>query len=553
MYRNKHFNYLLIIFTNYTMHTSLLDRNVAFHEVRTQTEWDLAIIGGGATGLGIAVDAATRGYKTILLEQHDFAKGTSSRSTKLVHGGVRYLAMGDIKLVYDALRERGIIFRNAPHLAHVQSFIIPCYSTFSKWKYLIGLKIYDWLAGGYRIGKSTFLSRKETSAHLRGIKTDRLKGGVRYFDGQFDDARLAVNLAQTATEYGATVLNYCEVTGLHKNSNGSVTGLQFTDQETSQQFQLDAKVVINATGVFVDDILQLDVDTHRPLVKPSQGTHVVVNRAFLGDQDALMIPETSDGRVLFGVPWHNHLLLGTTDTPIESHSLEPRPQDAEIDFILNTAAAYLTHPPKKKDILSLFAGLRPLAAPHKENGSTKEISRDHKLIVSPSGLITITGGKWTTYRKMAEETVERAIETAALNPQPCRTRDIKIHGYSTQKPVGHWAVYGADSSHIQALAAEKTELKEKLHSRFEHTAAEVVWAVRQEMARTVEDVLARRFRILFLDAAASMEMAPRVAALMADELQKDETWVAQQIQRYRSLASGYLPNGETTLAEEKPN
>lgn len=488
-----------------------------------------------------------------MLEQHDFAKGTSSRSTKLVHGGVRYLAMGDIKLVYDALRERGIIFRNAPHLAHAQSFIIPCYSAFSKWKYLIGLKIYDWLAGRYRIGKSTFVSRKETSAKLRGIKTKHLQGGIRYFDGQFDDARLAINLAQTAAHYGAAVLNYCKVTALCKDSSGKVTGVRFTDRETDKEFQLKAQAVINATGVFVDDILQLDVNEHRPLVRPSQGTHVVVDRTFLGEQDALMIPETSDGRVLFGVPWHDHLLLGTTDTPIESHSLEPRPLDAEIDFILKTAAAYLTNPPEKKDVLSLFAGLRPLAAPDKENGSTKEISRDHKLIVSHSGLITITGGKWTTYRKMAEETIDRAIETAALDPQQCRTREIKIHGYSTQESTGHWAIYGSDAAAIQALANEDPKLKEHLHARFEHTAAEVVWAVRHEMARTVEDVLARRLRILFLDAAASVEMAPKVATLMARELQKDEAWAAQQTEHYRSLASGYLPRREMAAAGEKLN
>jgi len=528
------------------MHT-LLDRTTALHQAGTHTEWDIAIIGGGATGLGIAVDAATRGYKTILLEQHDFAKGTSSRSTKLVHGGVRYLAMGDIRLVYDALHERGVIFRNAPHLAHTQPFIIPCYSVFSKWKYLIGLKIYDWLAGRYRIGKSTFVPKKETHDSLPGIKTDRLKGGVRYFDGQFDDARLAVNLAQTAATYGATVLNYCKVTELCKDSRGRLTGLRFTDGETKKDFQVNAKAIINATGVFVDDILQLDVDEHRPLVRPSQGTHVVVDRNFLGTRDALMIPETSDGRVLFGVPWHNYLLLGTTDTPIATHSLEPLPLDAEIDFILKTAAAYLTHPPKRTDILSIFAGLRPLAAPDRENGSTKEISRDHKLIVNSSGLITITGGKWTTYRKMAEETVDRAIATTALHPRPCHTKTTKIHGYSTQRQVGHWAGYGSDAVHIRALADAVPELQEKLHDDFDHIGAEVAWAVRHEMARTVEDVLARRLRILFLDAAKSMEMAPKVAAIMAKELRKDAAWIAGQIEGYGELAKRYLPNAEMAI------
>ncbi len=536
-----------------TMEDALLSRENALQRASTDTMWDIAIIGGGATGLGVAVDAATRGYKTLLLEQHDFAKGTSSRSTKLVHGGVRYLAMGDIKLVYDALHERGLLFRNAPHLAHAQSFLIPCYSSFSKWKYLIGLKIYDWMAGRYRIGKSTFVSKKETCEKLPGIKNSGLKGSIRYFDGQFDDARLAINLAQTATRHGATVLNYCKVIALEKDRDGVVNGLHFIDEETAASIPIRARAVINATGVFVDDILQMDVDRHQPLVKPSQGTHVVVDRSFLGERDALMIPQTSDGRVLFGVPWHNHLLLGTTDTPIDAHRLEPQPLDAEIDFILDTAADYLTKPPTRADILSVFAGLRPLAAPTRENGSTKEISRDHKLIVNPSGLITITGGKWTTYRKMAADTVDAAIKTTALEPRQCRTKDVKIHGYATEAAPGHWAVYGSDALRIQALAQATPPLGEKLHDRFDHTVAEVVWAVRHEMARTVEDVLARRFRILFLDARVSVEMAPEVATIMARELQKDERWVAHQIESYDALASRYLPSGTTAAISEKPN
>lgn len=523
------------------MHTPLLDRDTALRQVESTSQWDIAVIGGGATGLGVAVDAATRGYKTILLEQRDFAKGTSSRSTKLVHGGVRYLAMGDIKLVYSALHERGIIFKNAPHLAHAQPFIIPCYSLFSKWKYLIGLKVYDWLAGRHRIGKSEFVSRNELHKSLPGVKTNKLSGGVRYFDGQFDDARMAINLAQTAAKYGATLLNYCKVTGLEKGSNGKMTGLAFADEEKEAEHVINAKVIINATGVFVDDILQMDTEEHRPLVRPSQGTHIVVSRSFLGDKDALMIPKTSDGRVLFGVPWHNHLLLGTTDTPINESGLEPRPLDEEIDFILKTAAAYLSNPPQKADILSLFAGLRPLAAPDKTNGSTKEISRDHKLIINPSGLITITGGKWTTYRKMAEETVNNAVEQGNLERRTCLTKSIKIQGYCKKRQPGHWASYGQDADHIQALADTNPALKVKLHEAFNHIAAEVVWAVEHEMARTVEDVLARRLRVLFLDAAKSKEMAPKVASIMAKLLHKNEEWVASQVLQYDRLADRYLP------------
>ncbi|SEL06296.1 glycerol-3-phosphate dehydrogenase/oxidase [Parapedobacter koreensis] len=530
------------------MSTPVFDRNAALQQAAKHSPWDFAIIGGGATGLGIAVDAATRGYKTLLVEQHDFAKGTSSRSTKLVHGGVRYLAMGDIKLVLHALHERGILFNNAPHLAHIQSFLIPCYSFFDKWKYLIGLKLYDWLAGRYRIGKSTFVSTKETVSHIPGINTNGLKGGIRYFDGQFDDARLAINLGQTAAQYGGTLLNYCRVTKLLKDDHGKVIGIGFTDEETGREFEINAQVVINATGVFVDDILQLDIDKHQPLIRPSQGTHVVVDRAFLGNRDALMIPKTSDGRVLFGIPWHGQLLLGTTDVPISTHSLEPRPLDAEIDFILKTAATYLTNPPQRKDILSVFAGLRPLAAPGKASESTKEISRDHKLMVNPSGLITITGGKWTTYRKMAEETVDKAIAAGGLVPRDCRTKTVKIHGHRTQKQAGHWAYYGDDASSIQALADMDPALQEKLPGGFGHITAEVVWMVKHEMARTVEDVLARRLRILFLDAAKSMEMAPKVARIMATELHKDEKWITSQIEQYNLLAKGYLPKEITGIA-----
>src|SRR5690606_781245 len=377
------------------------ERNEALNSINTH--WDIAIIGGGATGLGIAVDAASRGYKTILVEKYDFAKGTSSKSTKLVHGGVRYLANGDIKLVYSALRERGLIFKNAPHVSFVQSFVIPSYSVFGKLKFLIGLKAYDWLAGKLRIGKSTLLSKNEVIEKLPTVKKTGLNGGIQYYDGQFDDSRLAINLAQTAIEHGATILNYADVVRIEKTESGKVSGLTFVDRETNQAHTIKAKSVINATGIFVDDILKLDSKSHKDLVRPSQGAHIVIDKKFLGNIDALMVPETSAGRVLFGVPWHDKVLLGTTDTPLNQHQIEPKPLDEEINFILDTAREYLETPPTAKDVLSVFAGLRPLAAPTEgDANNTKEISRDHKLITSESGLITITGGKWTTYRKMAE-------------------------------------------------------------------------------------------------------------------------------------------------------
>lgn len=502
--------------------------------------WDIVIIGGGATGLGAAVDAATRGYKTLLVEKYDFAKGTSSKSTKLVHGGVRYLANGDLKLVYSALKERGLIFRNAPHVSFVQSFIIPCYSVVSKLKFLVGLKLYDWMAGKLRIGKSTLLSNQEVLHRLPRIKTKKLKGGVQYFDGQFDDARLAINLAQTAAESGASLINYANVIAIQKDDNGLVNGIQFIDTTNQQSYTVTTKVVINATGIFVDDILKLDTPSHKNLVRPSQGTHIVVDTQFLGNQDALMIPETSDGRVLFGVPWHEKVLLGTTDTPLDEHQIEPRPLEEEIEFILNTADQYLENAPKRSDVLSIFAGLRPLAAPTDSDGnSTKEISRDHKLIASPSKLITITGGKWTTYRKMGEETVNLAIRTAKLDPRECKTMHHPIFGFTHDKYPGHWQVYGTSYNSIQELMMSHPSLAEKIHPAYDYRKAEVVWACRHEMAVKIEDFLARRIRLLLLDAQASLIAAPIVAQIMATELGHDEAWIASELDEFRLLVKNY--------------
>ncbi|MGN0004346.1 MAG: FAD-dependent oxidoreductase [Sphingobacterium composti] len=515
-------------------------RSEAIRSIESTQEWDITIIGGGATGLGIAVDAASRGYKTLLVEKYDFAKGTSSKSTKLVHGGVRYLANGDVKLVMSALKERGLIFKNAPHVSFVQSFVIPSYSLFGKMKFLIGLKLYDWLAGKLRIGKSTLLSKSEVIEKLPKVKQKNLIGGIQYFDGQFDDARLALNLGQTAVENGAVVLNYAEASAITKDTNGNVTGIEFIDKDSNKRYAIKSKAVINATGIFVDDILKLDVSAHKNLVRPSQGAHIVIDKKFLGNIDALMIPETSDGRVLFGVPWHDKVLLGTTDTPLNAHQIEPRPLEEEIEFILSTADAYLDNAPTRKDVLSVFAGLRPLAAPtDNDSNSTKEISRDHKLITSISGLITITGGKWTTYRKMAEETVDLAISKAGLIPQPCRTTTLQIHGYSTERREGHWQVYGSDTDEIQKLVKENPALGAKLHQNYNFIEAEVVWASRNEMVYNIEDFLARRIRFLLLDAKASLEVAPRVAQLMAAELQKDENWINAQTEAYSALVKNY--------------
>ncbi|PKV63464.1 glycerol-3-phosphate dehydrogenase/oxidase [Pontibacter ramchanderi] len=521
-------------------------------------EWDVLVIGGGATGLGTALDAASRGYKTLLLEQSDFAKGTSSRSTKLVHGGVRYLAQGNIRLVFEALRERGLLLRNAPHVVTVQPFVILCYTWWQRFFYGAGLTLYDLLAGRYSLGRTTWWSRLTVLGHLPGLKPEYLKGGIVYFDGQFDDARLALNMAQTCAEQGGTVLNYMRVTALTKDMDGHVNGVKALDLESGQAYTLRAKAVVNATGVYVDEILQLDQPAQKPLVMPSQGVHVVLGKSFLPGEAALMIPKTPDGRVLFAIPWQDHVLVGTTDTPLHSISLEPVALETEINFILQTAGAYLQKIPTRQDVRSVFAGLRPLAAPSSETGDTKEISRSHKLLVAPSGLITITGGKWTTYRQMADDTVNAAAKVAGLPAIPCRTERLPIHGAipavtipassnSTMQrkqessPPPALARYGSDAPHVLALQEAEPTLAQKLHPDFTYTLAEVVWAVRHEMARTVEDVLSRRLRVLFLDARAALEMAPAVAVVLAHEMNHDETWQREQVAAFEMLAQHYLP------------
>ncbi|WP_324372914.1 glycerol-3-phosphate dehydrogenase/oxidase [Pedobacter sp.] len=517
----------------------IFDRDIFITRIEEQANWDIIIIGGGATGLGTAVDAASRGYKTLLLEQSDFAKGTSSRSTKLVHGGVRYLAQGDVALVYEALHERGLLLKNAPHLVKDQEFIIPCYSWFSKIKYLIGLKLYDLLAGKSGFKGSSLLSADKVLSAIPGLKRGSLMGGVSYSDGQFDDARLALNLAQTASEYDGVLLNYMKVTGLTKN-NGEVDGLSAVDMESGKGYQLQAKVIVNATGVFVDDILKMDTPASRPIVRPSQGAHIVLDQSFLRGDSALMIPKTSDGRVLFAVPWHGKVLVGTTDTPLDEHSLEPRPLENEIEFILETAGNYLAKKPARADVLSAFAGLRPLAAPQKNTNSTKEISRSHKLIVSQSGLITIIGGKWTTYRKMAMDVVDQAIALGKLKKEKCVTADVKIHGYMPEMQTGSLALYGSDAAGVKELMESEFGLDARVHPEYGYVKAEVVWMVRNEMARTVEDVISRRMRLLFLDARAALKMVPAVAAIMAGELGQDDQWIDAQIGTFTSLVKQYL-------------
>ena len=518
-----------------------MNRQAALAQIADQNQvWDLAIVGGGSTGLGVALDAVSRGYKVLLLEQSDFAKGTSSRSTKLVHGGVRYLAQGDVMLVLEALRERGRLLQNAPHLTKNQSFVIPIYTLFDRLQYTVGLTLYDWLAGKLSLGRSQWVSRNKAMQLLPTIKTQGLKGGVIYQDGQFDDARLALNVAQTCAEAGACVLNYMKVTGLTKDRNDHLDGLTAQDAETGETYQVQAKAIVNATGVFVDDLLQMDQPAKKKMIRPSQGVHLVLDRSFLQSDHAIMIPKTSDGRVLFCVPWHNKVVVGTTDTLRDEAEMEPQALEREIEFILETAQEYLTKKPTRDDVLSVFAGLRPLAAPQGEGKSTKEISRSHKIMVSNSGLITITGGKWTTFRKMGEDTVDKAIEVSGLPKAGSTSASMRIHGYRPNPDLKDpMYVYGSDRDKIAQLAQQEPALAEPLHEQYSYTKAQVIWAARHEMARTVEDVLSRRIRMLLLDADAASAMAPVVARLLAQELDKDQKWVDEQIHAFHQVANRY--------------
>lgn len=505
--------------------------------------WDFVVVGGGATGLGAAVDAASRGFKVVLLEQADFTKATSSRSTKLVHGGVRYLAQGDVGLVVEALRERGLMRKNAPHLVKDQRFIIGNYKWWEKPFYTIGLTVYDILAGKRGLGRSLPMTKKAVVKEIPQIALDKLRGGVVYHDGQFDDSRMGINLMQTSVEQGAVVANYVKVKNLIKNESGKISGVEVFDELEGKQYTLRTKMVINATGIFVDDLMKMDAPEKDNIVRPSQGVHLVVDRSFLGGDTAIMVPKTSDGRVMFGVPWHNKVVLGTTDTPLKEFVLEPQALEEEIEFILKTAGQYLAKKPKREDVLSVFAGLRPLAAPknNADGTKTKEISRSHKIVISDSGLITITGGKWTTYRDMAEDVINKAIVVGNLERKECNTRELKIHGYKENVDRSNFSyVYGSDIDHIQRLQKEDVSLAGKLHPDYDYTGAEVVWAVREEMALTVEDVLARRLRALFLDARAAIDMAPKVAAILARELGKDADWENVQINEFIDLAQHYL-------------
>lgn len=517
-----------------------LDRAGGIAALADATTWDLVIIGGGATGLGTALDAAARGYRTLLLEGHDFAKGTSSRATKLVHGGVRYLAQGNIPLVRHALHERGRLLANAPQVTRRQGFVVPCYRWWDMAFYGAGLFAYDLLAGRLGLGRSRLLSRAEVMRRLPTVKTEGLVGGIHYYDGQFDDSRLAITIAASAADHGATLLNYVRVTGLLKD-DGLIAGVIAKDMETGTDYRIQAKSVVNAAGIFMDEIRHMDRPDLAEGLSLSQGIHLVLDPSFLSSDDAILIPKTDDGRVLFVLPWLGRTVIGTTDTPIETASMEPRALEAEIQFLLDHAAHYLTRAPKRSDVLSVFTGIRPLVKVKGASG-TSAVPRDHVLMVSDSGLVTITGGKWTTYREMAEQTVDAAAKAGHLTPKPSPTKDLRLHGWTPRERIDAndpLAAYGADAPKVRAVLAEQKGWDAPMHPDLPYALGEAAYAVRHLMARTVEDVLSRRTRALLLNADAAVTAAPAVARVLAAELGKDAEWIDKQVAEFTELATVY--------------
>jgi len=519
-----------------------MNRTDLLSKISTDAIWDVVVVGGGATGLGVALEASTRGYSTLLVDQHDFCKGTSSRSTKLIHGGVRYLSQGNIRLVRDALRERGLLLKNAPGLVHPLPLVVPIFSRWERLYYGTGLKFYDLLAGKLGLSPSQGLSVEATIEKIPTLNRDSLRGGILYLDAAFDDSRMGVSLARTAAGSGAVLVNYMRSTGFLK-SEETVCGVRLCDEFGGLEFEARARVVVNATGVFSDAVREMDSPREPRMLALSQGTHLVLPKRFLPRDVALMIPKTEDGRVLFALPWHNRVLAGTTDVEVAEAQLEPRPGKEEISFILEHLGHYLTERPTEADILSTFSGLRPLIQT-RQGRTTAALGRDHSILVSNSGLISVLGGKWTTYRKMAEDAVNRAAEVGGLPQVDSRTADISIEGPDVgdlQWP-GETEELGSSDS-----ALDNTGLEEPLDFSFPYTKADVVRALREEWACTVEDVLARRTRLLFLDARVAVKVAPQVASIIASELGHGSDWESDQVEEFVELAKGYLPEGAVTL------
>ena len=525
--------------------TELLER-VSEHS----EPWDMIVIGGGATGLGVALDSASRGFETLLLEKSDFTKGTSSRSTKLVHGGVRYLKQGQIPLVLEALKERGLLRKNAPHLVRPLRFVLPAYTWWERWFYLIGLKIYDLLARRLSLGTSKLLNREKLSEVVETLKSQGLRGGVLYYDGQMDDARLGLALAKTALDKGALTINYMSVERISYDQESDLYHLTVIDhdlgvQEEGRQLELTARNIVNATGVFVDQLRRLEDSLAPQLVRPSQGVHLVLPKRFLPGDHAIIFPQMPDGRVLFAIPWYDRVILGTTDEFVDQASLEPVPTERECEMILNYAKEYFDPVPQREDVLSIFAGLRPLIAPKvaENDGSSQSasVSREHSIFFGSSGVCHITGGKWTTYRKMSEDVLEALINRGKLSRRPCETESLRLVGWQeSEGNITMSSVYGSELEVLESLLSEMKDGETLLHPNLPYRRVEALYAARFELALTVDDVLARRTRALLLDARAAIEAAPTVAQILAEELHRDESWIKGQVKTFTELAQTYI-------------
>lgn len=500
-----------------------MQRDELLIELNKNCSYDVVIIGGGATGLGIALDASTRGLKTLLLEKRDFSSGTSSRSTKLIHGGVRYLKQLRFKLIVEALRERKIILKNSPNISNIIPFIIPVYSIYDKFIYSLGLHLYEFFSFSSKIGKTHTLSKKETLKKLPFINKNKLRGGILYFDAQFNDSQFCIDLAQTAISKGANIINYCEVKDLIK-SNGKVCGILFKDNISNINYTIKSSFVVNATGVFAEKILYKDSNTISKILAPSQGVHLVLDNSFGSNKFAMTLP-SNDGRVIFLIPWLGKTVLGTTDTKLEVVNEEPIPLKDEIDFLINSFNNFSSIKLTTKDIKSVFAGLRPLF--NNKNSSTSVMSREHKIIISNSGLITIIGGKWTTYRKMAEDTVDLILNIGNKKQKKCVTKDLVIDIYIKKKIM------------IEDLIKKDSTLSEIINKKYKIKKADIVYSIKYEMAQTLEDILARRLRLLFLDAKVSIDISPIIAQILAFYLEKDDSWIEAEILSYKKIAQKY--------------
>ena len=506
-----------------------MNREESLHRICTIEKWDIIVIGGGATGLGIALDATTRGLKTLLLEKGDFSSNTSSKSTKLIHGGVRYLKKIQFKLVIEAIQERKIILKNAPHLSKIIPFIIPVYSFWNLIYYSIGLFIYELLSFRSKIGRTSILSKNKTIENLAFIKKRKLKGGIRYFDGQFNDSQLCIDIARVASQNGATVINYFELIDIIK-SNEIITGIRCIDIKNNKKIILNCDILINATGIFADNILNLDSPNKSNIILPSQGIHLVLNENKGAQKNGLMLPLNIDNRVIFLIPWMGKVILGTTDTMIKGIYSEPKALEEEVDFLIRAYNSISSREINKNDILSVFTGLRPLVTINNNNStSTAALSREHFIFVSSSKMITIVGGKWTTYRKMAEEVVDTVFKIKKINKIPCSTKNISLDLSLAKK------------NSIKSLLMNDNTLSEKIHKNYPFTKAEVLYSIKYEMATSIEDILARRNRLLFLDAKASIESASEVASIFEKYLKKDRNWIINQINSFENFATKYLP------------